>query len=31
VTRGFAMVLFAFFDFIAFGVGWFLSGDTVRG
>jgi hypothetical protein len=31
VTRGFAMVLFAFFDFIAFGVGWFLSGDTVEG
>jgi hypothetical protein len=25
------MVLFPFFDFIAFGVGWFLSGDNVKG
>jgi hypothetical protein len=31
VTRGFAMVLFALFGFIAFGVGWFLAGDTVKG
>lgn len=31
VTRGFAIVLFAVFGFIALGVGWFLSGDTVRG
>jgi ABC-type amino acid transport system permease subunit len=31
VTRGFAMVLFALFGFLAFGVGWFLAGDTVKG
>jgi len=31
VTRGFAIVLFAIFGFIAFGVGWFLAGDTVKG
>jgi TM2 domain-containing membrane protein YozV len=31
VTRGFAIVLFALFGFIAFGVGWFLAGDTVKG
>ena len=31
VTRGFAMVLFALFGFIAFGVGWFFAGDTVKG
>ena len=30
VTRGFAMVLFALFGFIAFGVGWFFAGDTVK-
>lgn len=30
VTRGFAIVLFALFGFIAFGVGWFLAGDTVK-
>lgn len=30
VTRGFAMVLFALFGFLAFGVGWFLAGDTVK-
>jgi len=30
VTRGFAIVLFALFAFIAFGVGWFLAGDTVK-
>jgi ABC-type amino acid transport system permease subunit len=29
-TRGFALVLFALFGFIAFGVGWFLAGDTVK-
>jgi len=31
VTRGFAIVLFALFAFIAFGVGWFFAGDTVKG
>ena len=31
VTRGFALVLFALLGFIAFGVGWFLAGDTVKG
>jgi hypothetical protein len=31
VTRGFALVLFALLGFIALGVGWFLSGDTVKG
>ena len=31
VTRGFAIVLFALFGFVAFGVGWFLAGDTVKG
>jgi ABC-type amino acid transport system permease subunit len=31
VTRGFALVLFALFGFIAMGVGWFLAGDTVKG
>ena len=31
VTRGFALVLFALFGFVAFGVGWFLAGDTVKG
>jgi ABC-type amino acid transport system permease subunit len=31
VTRGFALVLFALFGFIALGVGWFLAGDTVKG
>ncbi len=31
VTRGFAIVLFALLGFIAFGVGWFLAGDTVKG
>ena len=31
VTRGFAMVLFALFGFVALGVGWFLAGDTVKG
>lgn len=30
VTRGFAIVLFAVFGFIAFGVGWFLAGDTFK-
>ena len=30
VTRGFAIVLFAIFGFVAFGVGWFLAGDTIR-
>jgi ABC-type amino acid transport system permease subunit len=30
VTRGFAMVLFALFGFVAFGVGWFLAGATVK-
>jgi ABC-type amino acid transport system permease subunit len=29
-TRGFALVLFALFGFIAFGVGWFLAGDTAK-
>jgi ABC-type amino acid transport system permease subunit len=29
-TRGFALVLFALFGFIAFGVGWFLAGDSVK-
>jgi ABC-type amino acid transport system permease subunit len=31
VTRGFALVLFALFGFVALGVGWFLAGDTVKG
>ena len=31
VTRGFAIVLFAVFGLVAFGVGWFLAGDTVKG
>ena len=31
VTRGFALVLFALFGFIALGVGWFLAGDTLKG
>jgi hypothetical protein len=31
VTRGFAIVLFALFGFIALGVGWFLAGDTIKG
>jgi ABC-type amino acid transport system permease subunit len=31
VTRGFALVLFALFGFLALGVGWFLAGDTVKG
>jgi hypothetical protein len=31
VTRGFAIVLFAVLGFVAFGVGWFLAGDTVKG
>jgi hypothetical protein len=31
VTRGFALVLFALFGFIAMGVGWFLAGDTMKG
>lgn len=31
VTRGFAIVLFALFGFLAFGIGWFLAGDTVKG
>lgn len=31
VTRGFALVMFALFGFIAMGVGWFLAGDTVKG
>jgi ABC-type amino acid transport system permease subunit len=30
VTRGFAIVLFALFGFLAFGVGWFLAGDTMK-
>ena len=30
VTRGFGVVLFALFAFIAFGVGWFLAGDWIR-
>jgi ABC-type amino acid transport system permease subunit len=29
-TRGFALVLFALFGYTAFGVGWFLAGDTVK-
>ena len=29
-TRGFALVLFALFGFIAMGVGWFLAGDTMK-
>jgi ABC-type amino acid transport system permease subunit len=29
-TRGFALVLFTLFGFIAFGVGWFLAGDTAK-
>jgi hypothetical protein len=31
VTRGFAIVLFAVFGFVAWGVGWFLAGDRVKG
>ena len=31
VTRGFAIVLFAIFGLVGFGVGWFLAGDTVKG
>lgn len=31
VTRGFAIVLFAIFGLVAFGVGWFLAGDRVKG
>lgn len=31
VTRGFALVLFALFGLLAWGVGWFLAGDTVKG
>jgi len=31
VTRGFAIVLFALFGVVAFGVGWFLAGDTFKG
>jgi hypothetical protein len=31
VTRGFAIVLFAVFGFVAVGVGWFLAGDRVKG
>jgi hypothetical protein len=31
VTRGFAIVLFAILGFVAWGVGWFLAGDTVKG
>jgi hypothetical protein len=31
VTRGFAIVLFAVFGFVALGVGWFLAGDTFKG
>jgi len=31
VTRGFAIVLFAVFGLVAFGVGWFLAGDTFKG
>ena len=30
VTRGFGLVLFALFGFVAFGVGWFLAGDAVK-
>ena len=30
VTRGFAIVLFAIFGFVAFGVGWFLAGDAIK-
>jgi hypothetical protein len=30
VTRGFAIVLFTLFGLVAFGVGWFLAGDTFR-
>jgi len=30
VTRGFGVVLFALFGFLAFGVGWFLAGDWIR-
>jgi hypothetical protein len=30
VTRGFAIVLFAIMGLLAFGVGWFLVGDTVK-
>jgi hypothetical protein len=30
VTRGFALVVFALFGFIAIGVGWFLAGDTLK-
>jgi ABC-type amino acid transport system permease subunit len=30
VTRGFALVLFALFGFLALGVGWFLAGDTLK-
>ena len=31
LTRGFAIVLFAIFGFVAFGVGWFLAGDPIKG
>jgi hypothetical protein len=31
MTRGFAMVLFAVLGLVAFGVGWFLAGDTFKG
>jgi hypothetical protein len=31
VTRGFAIVLFAAFGLVAFGVGWFLAGDAFKG
>ena len=31
VTRGFAIVLFGVFGLVAFGVGWFLAGDTFKG
>ena len=30
VTRGFAIVLFGVFGLVAFGVGWFLAGDTFK-
>ena len=30
VTRGFGVVLFALFAFLALGVGWFLAGDWIR-
>lgn len=30
VTRGFGIVLFALFGFLAAGVGWFLAGDRIR-